>query len=126
MKEAEMNSDQTATSKSYARLLPTEELRALKDRFRVGPNVSAMEPPPPALEVTACLAEVLRLGLNALVRQRDEATEEAGRQGARAVRAELCTRIYLRFVENLSDDTIEDMSLEDIGAAARDLLAEMY
>jgi hypothetical protein len=82
--------------------------------------------PRPTLQITPAVAEVLSLGISAMASRLQDVEINLETEIGRRCRAELVTRIYVTFIENLSDDHAEDKPAKELRDAATCLLGVMY
>lgn len=101
----------------HANLVPYEMLEKMR-----APRGSSMPQPPVTVTVTQPVADALELAVGYFAHNAKVRDETNQHLLERLQHEENLNKVYRRFIENISDDHVEDMSWQDISAAAEHLL----
>jgi hypothetical protein len=106
----------------HASLIPYDTIQQLKAPI----GFAGQRVAPVTIEVTQEIAVALARAVEYNAHEAHVHEESNRFHLARVDRMELVLQIYRAYVENLSDDHIEDMSWQDIQDSAKHLLGIMY
>jgi len=108
-------------AKRHAHLIPYEAIEQLH-----APRGAYLVTPPVTVEVTPEVANALARAVEYNAHQAHVAEQTNRFNLSQIERLNKVLEIYKLFVENLSDDHVEDMAWQDIQDAAKHLLGIMY